>query len=79
MHIGDFKAQFSQVVKMIEQGITIKVIKGKAGEVVGYFKKEEEEPKVQTKRPLGILQNENVNISLEDLQWSEEELDEWGL
>lgn len=41
MHIADFKAKFSEVVKLLDKGVTIKVIKGKAGEVVGFFSKNE--------------------------------------
>lgn len=79
MHVSEFKARFSEVIELLEQGITIRVVKGKAGNLVGYFSKKEEEAPQKTPRPLGILQNEKVNITLEDMQWSEEELDEWGV
>jgi hypothetical protein len=32
MHIGDFKARFSEVVELVKRGGTFKVVKGKAGE-----------------------------------------------
>ncbi len=78
MHIADFKSRFSEVVELIKKGVTIKVIKGKAGEVVGYFgsnlllveKKE---------RRLGFLADKDIDIKKEDIQWSDQELEEMGL
>ncbi len=78
MHIGDFKARFSEVVELIKQGVTVKVIKGKAGEVVGYFGKEIG-PTKKVKRKLGTLSHLGIKIKKEDLQWSDEELTEMGL
>lgn len=78
MHIGDFKARFSEVVELIKQGVTIKVVKGKAGELVGYFGKDIV-PEKKQERELGTLSHLGINIKKEDLQWSDEELSEWGL
>ena len=78
MHIGEFKARFSEVVEMIKNGVTIKVIKGKSGDLVGYFGKEIT-PKKPLKRKLGFFNNQGVTIKKEDLQWSDEELSEMGL
>lgn len=78
MHIGDFKARFSEVVELLKKGVTIKVVKGKAGELVGYFGKEML-PKKKEERKLGFFSDSGVDIKKEDLQWSDEELSEWGL
>lgn len=78
MNIGEFKARFSEVVEMIKNGVTIKVIKGKSGELVGYFGKEITQKK-PLKRKLGFFNNQGVTIKKEDLQWSDEELSEMGL
>ncbi len=78
MHIVEFKANFSAVVELLKKGVTIKVIKGKAGELVGYFGKEMPHA-AKKKRQLGFFSDEQVDIKKEDLQWSDEELDEMGL
>jgi antitoxin (DNA-binding transcriptional repressor) of toxin-antitoxin stability system len=78
MHIGDFKARFSEVVELIKQGVTIKVVKGKAGELVGYFGKDIV-PEKKEERRLGFFSDSGIDIKKEDLQWSDEELNEWGL
>ena len=77
MHIGDFKSRFSEVVELIKKGITIKVIKGKSGDVVGYFGKNLPISE-KKKRRLGFLADQGVDIKKEDLQWSKEELEEMG-
>jgi hypothetical protein len=78
MHIGDFKAKFSEVVELIKQGVTIQVVKGRAGEVVGYFGKRNEHEK-KIKRTLGFFSDEGLDIKKEDVEWSEKELEEMGL
>lgn len=78
MHIGEFKARFSEVVEMIKKGVVIKVIKGKSGEVVGYFGKDIKSEK-KFKRKLGFFNNQGITINKEDIQWSDEELEEMGL
>jgi hypothetical protein len=78
MHIGEFKARFSEVVELIKNGVTIKVIKGKSGELIGYFGKENAR-KLPLKRNLGFFADQGVKIKKEDLHWSDEELAEMGL
>ena len=78
MHIGEFKARFSEVVEMIKKGVVIKVIKGKSGEVVGYFVKDIKSEK-PLNRKLGFFNSQGVSIKKEDIQWSNEELSEMGL
>lgn len=78
MHIGEFKARFSEVVELIKNGTTIKVIKGKSGELVGYFGKDFTSKK-PLKRKLGFFNKLGVIVKKEDLQWSNEELEEMGL
>ncbi|MFZ1789367.1 MAG: hypothetical protein WAT92_13700 [Saprospiraceae bacterium] len=77
-HIADFKAKFSEVVKLLEQGVTINVIKGRAGEVAGYFSKNDEE-KSKIIRPAGLLQNEKFELSDDFFTMAAEELEEWGV
>lgn len=78
MHIGDFKSRFSEMVELIKKGVTIKVIKGKSGEVVGYFGKDVP-PAEKKVRRLGSLSHLGIDIKKEDLEWSEEELEEMGI
>lgn len=78
MHIGEFKAHFSEVVEWVKNGSIIKVIKGKNEEVVGYFGKQALGIK-KPKRVLGSLSNLKINIKKKDIAWSEEELKELGL
>jgi hypothetical protein len=52
MHVADFKAQFSDVMEWVQNGEEIRVIKGRSGELAGYFMMKEEKPK---KRILGAL------------------------
>jgi len=78
MHIGEFKERFSEVVEMLKQGIVVKVIKGKSGELVGYFGKEP----VQITKPLrnlGFLESGGENISIDKLRWTDDELSNLGL
>ncbi len=78
MHIGEFKARFSEVVEMIKNGVTIRVIKGKSGELVGYFAKDMEAKK-PLKRQLGFFNKQGIKIKIEDVQWSDDELSEMGI
>jgi hypothetical protein len=78
MHIGDFKARFSEVVELIKQGVIIKVVKGRASELVGYFGKELK-PEKKEERRLGFYSHLGIEIKKEDLEWSDEELEEMGL
>lgn len=76
MHVAEFKARFSEVTEWLKQGIVVRVIKGRSGEVVGIFK--QDEPGPPKKRKLGTLSHLNFNVTLEDLRWSDQELDEMG-
>ncbi|MBK9151594.1 MAG: hypothetical protein IPM26_11600 [Saprospiraceae bacterium] len=78
MHIGEFKAKFSEVAELLKKGFTIKVIKGKSGELVGYFGKEfpNEQPE---ERKLGFFKDLGIEVNKNDLEWSESELEEMGL
>lgn len=78
MHIGEFKARFSDVVEMLKKGITIKVIKGKSGELVGYFGKNIKSEN-NFKRTIGFLNQEGLDIKHSDLQWTDDELKEMGI
>ena len=77
MHVGDFKARFSEVVELIKQGVTIKVVKGRSSELAGYFGKGE--PEENAERKLGTLSHLGIEISKKDLQWTNEDLEEMGL
>ncbi|WP_373494864.1 hypothetical protein [Aquiflexum sp.] len=58
--------------------MVIKVIKGKSGELVGYFGKDIKSKKT-LKRKLGFFNNQGITINKEDIQWSDEELEGMGL
>ena len=78
MHIGDFKARFSEVVELIKKGVTIRVVKGRSGEFVGYFGKDI--PKNEKlDRKLGSLSHLGIKIQKEDLEWTDEEISDMGL
>ncbi|WP_289029340.1 hypothetical protein [uncultured Algoriphagus sp.] len=78
MHIGEFKSRFSEVVEMIKEGKLIRVIKGKSGELVGYFGKELVTGK-KINREIGFFEEEEVSVSMSDLHWSKQELEDMGL
>ncbi|EKB51239.1 hypothetical protein B879_00033 [Cecembia lonarensis LW9] len=78
LHIGEFKARFSELIELTKKGVIIKVIKGKSGELVGYFGKEYPDKK-RPKSKLGFFADQKVTISQEDLQWTDEELTNMGL
>ncbi|SHN06494.1 hypothetical protein SAMN04488057_1062 [Cyclobacterium lianum] len=78
MHIGEFKARFSEVVEMIKGGVVIKVVKGKSGQLVGYFGKEMK-PAKPKKRKLGFFKDQGIEISKSDMEWTDEELSEMGI
>lgn len=52
MHVADFKAQFSDVMEWVANGEEIKVIKGRSGELAGYFMMKEEKTKPRIMGPL---------------------------
>jgi hypothetical protein len=62
MHIGEFKAQFSDVVEMVKNGEEIKVVKGRNNETAGYFSMKRSKG-LSAKRKLGIgLKSEEKNV-----------------
>lgn len=72
-----FKARFSKVVELIKNGLTIYVIKGKSGDLVGYFGKTLK-PENPVRRNLGFFNKQGVSINQEDLHWSDQESEEFG-
>jgi hypothetical protein len=78
MHIAFIKTKFSQSVKLIEQTITIKVIKCKINELDGFFRKKKTDNQTYDPRPIGLLQNEKFELSDNFFKMSEDELNEWG-
>lgn len=77
MNITDFKAKFTKAMELVENGVVIKVINGKTGELVGYFRKDIK-PEMPPKRKLGFFNNLGVTINKEDVMWSVEELTKMG-
>ena len=71
MTIGEFKTQFSDVVKEVKAGRKIAVTYGKKKEVVGYFVPEI--PEKKEKRKLGILEGKASVIFHPDFKMTEEE------
>ncbi|WP_199539339.1 type II toxin-antitoxin system Phd/YefM family antitoxin [Dyadobacter luteus] len=58
MTVGEFKAQFSDVIEQVKAGEKIAVTFGKKKEVIGYFTPEDSDAKVKKKqRPLGPLKH----------------------
>ncbi|HEV7381320.1 MAG TPA: prevent-host-death protein [Dyadobacter sp.] len=72
MTVGEFKAQFSEVIEQVKAGEKIAVTFGRKKEVIGYFT-----PDVKTsnkeKRILGILEKKAVAIFDETFEMTEEE------
>jgi hypothetical protein len=77
MNIKDFKAKFTKAMELVENGMVIKVINGKTGELVGYFSKDIK-LEMPPKRKLGFFNDLGVTINKEDVQWSREELTKMG-
>ena len=75
MHIAEFKAQFSQVGEWVSQGIVIKIIKGRSGEVIGYFSKTGSEKTKPDIIPC-IWKDEAFEIK-NDFELTEEEINSW--
>lgn len=71
MTVGEFKAQFSEVLEKMKLGEKIAVTYGKKKEIVGYFT-----PKISkqtTKRKLGILEGKAKVVFNNDFELSENE------
>jgi len=73
----DFISNFAESIKLVGNGVTIQVVDDTSGEVIGYFRKNDQLDQSGNRR-LGSLAHENINISKEDLLWSDEELEEIG-
>lgn len=72
MTIGEFKAQFSDVVKTVDKNHCIAVTYGKKKEVIGYFVKE---PQVlYENRKLGFLQKKASYSIRNDFEMTADEL-----
>jgi len=72
LSIGEFKAQFSDVVKTVDSDNCIAVTYGKKKEIIGYFVKD---AKIAYEaRALGPLKNEASFTINSDFEMSEEEL-----
>jgi hypothetical protein len=70
--IGEFKSQFSDVIKSVDKDHCIAVTYGKKKEVVGYFVKEAKS--LYESRELGILKNEASYSISNDFEITDEEL-----
>ena len=71
MTVGEFKAQFSNVIEQVKKGEEIAVTFGKKKEIVGYFL-----PKVidsKEKRKLGIMEGKAKVTFNDDFKMTEEE------
>lgn len=72
MTVGEFKAQFSEVIEQVKAGEKIAVTFGKKKEVIGYFTPDIRIEK-KNKRILGILENKAVAVFDEKFEMTEEE------
>jgi hypothetical protein len=75
MHIGEFKAQFSEVVEKVKRGDIVRVVKGRGNEVVGYFTLKMDDEAKQSKRVLGQWKDKGCIIAEDFLETSAEEFD----
>jgi hypothetical protein len=72
MHIGEFKAQFSDVLEWVKNGDMIRVVKGRSNELVGYFTLKSNETPIK-KRKLGIAAGKGKVKFIGNINTSEEE------
>ncbi|TDE14526.1 type II toxin-antitoxin system Phd/YefM family antitoxin [Dyadobacter psychrotolerans] len=72
MTVGEFKAQFSEVIAQVKAGEEIAVTFGRKKEVVGYFMPQKDQFKSK-KRVLGILEGKATAAFNEDFEITEEE------
>ena len=70
MTVGEFKAQFSEVIDQVKAGEKIAVTYGKKKEIIGYFTPEAPQPK---KRQLGILEGKAKVVFMPDFEMTTEE------
>ena len=71
MTVGEFKTNFSDVVKEVKAGEKFAVTSGKKKEIVGYFVSEISEK--NEKRKLGILEGKATMVIHPDFKMTEEE------
>ena len=72
MTVGEFKAQFSEVIAQVKAGEEIAVTFGKKKEIVGYFMPEKDQSKLK-KRVLGVLEGKATAVFNEDFEITEQE------
>lgn len=72
MTVGEFKAQFSEVIEQVKAGEKIAVTFGKKKEVIGYFTPETQIAK-KNKRILGVLEKKAVAVFDQNFEMTEEE------
>jgi hypothetical protein len=74
LSVGDFKAHFSDVIKLIQKGEIIAVTFGKSKKVIGYFGANPGKQEKKKRRKLGILQDKIEYQFNEGWYMSDEEL-----
>ena len=72
MTVGEFKAQFSEVIAQVKAGEEIAVTFGKKKEIVGYFMPEKDKSKLK-KRVLGVLEGKATAVFNEGFEITEQE------
>lgn len=82
MTVADFKAKFSEVIDLIEEGKEIAVSYGRSKKIIGYFSKQSSLSKrYPKKRELGILSDgafelaDNFKMTPQELGMTDEILD----
>jgi len=74
MTVADFKANFSEVIVLVEQGKEIAVSYGRSKKIIGYFSKQSQTvKKYPKKRKMGILADGGFEIK-KGFKMSPEEL-----
>lgn len=71
MSVGEFKAQFSEVLEDVKAGIGIAVTYGRKKEVIGYFVPDLEE--INQERKIGMLDGKAEIVFRDDFKITEEE------
>ncbi len=72
MTVGEFKTHFAEVLEQVKHGMKIAVTYGRKKEIVGYFVPED--PKIKTKRKLGLLKGKAEASFKSDFKMTDEEL-----
>lgn len=71
--VGEFKAQFSEVLEQVRQGETFGILYGKKRRPVAMLMPYVE-PDQKTARKIGLLDGKNTIVFSEDFKMTEEEL-----